>query len=96
MRERMPNSIKALAIALGFDVIAYWICLTFLDLQDATMALVTMVAAVVEMTLIILGAVIVIRDKKTLEKGSEKKNGFPKADGCRLWRRSCCLALRWP
>lgn len=73
MRERMPNSIKALAIALGFDVIAYWICLTFLDLQDATMALVTMVAAVVEMALIILGAVIVIRDKKKRWKKAQKK-----------------------
>lgn len=78
MRERMPNSIKALAIALGFDVIAYWICLTFLDLQDATMVLVTMVAAVVEMALIILGAVIVIRDKKNAGKRLRKKERLSK------------------
>ncbi len=93
MGERMPNSIKALAIGLGVDGIGYWICITFLDLPDATMDIGTMVAAVVEMLLIISGAVIIIRDLKRTKKKRGRKERIPKGRQMMLMVASMLLGI---
>lgn len=92
MGERMPNSIKALAIGLGVDGIGYWICVTFLDLPDATMDIITMVAVVVELLLIISGAIIVIRDLKR-QKRTGRKERLPKGGQMMLMAASMLLGV---
>lgn len=92
MGEKMPNSIKALAIGLGFNGIGYWICVTFLDLPDATMDIIAMMAAVVEMLLIISGAIIVIRDLKK-QKRTGRKEQLPKGGRMMLMAASMLLGV---